>query len=168
VGRHTAEAVRQRRLRERWAKVAPTADVARRAHLAADRASATRASGDLELDEGLACSLAGILPLPDATSAPTALTPGAGGRAEEGEHELRARVLGQHRADWRMARGLLADAVRTLDPTAARVAKIAAETMRLVQEGERRAWGLDVAPLDLEAMSDQELERLAKGHVPYR
>ncbi len=38
--------------------------------------------------------------------------------------------------------------------------------MRILHDGVRRAWGLDAELLDLDGMSDAQLEAVAKGHMP--
>lgn len=58
-------------------------------------------------------------------------------------------LLERHRKEWTVARSLSAEAVRTrlTNPgqafDRAKLAKITAETLKLVQEGERKAFGLD-------------------------
>lgn len=64
--------------------------------------------------------------------------------------EARAKLLDRHRQEWAAPRAMSAEAVRQRDanPTLAfekaKLAKITAETLKLVQDGERKAWGLDV------------------------
>lgn len=63
---------------------------------------------------------------------------------EEQEVELRARVLARHRKEWVIPRRLTYLAARNRDQEMAKTAKYIAETTRLVQEGERKAYGLDI------------------------
>ncbi|MDH4557810.1 hypothetical protein E8F11_22000 [Pseudomonas sp. BN417] len=70
--------------------------------------------------------------------------------AEDAAIDLRADVLARHRKEWSAARAISVDAVRLRDSDPekaferAKLAKITAETLAIVQNGERRAWGLDV------------------------
>lgn len=58
--------------------------------------------------------------------------------------EARASIIGRHRTEWNAPRQLAYEAVKTRDINKAKLAKMTAETLKLVQEGERKAWGLDV------------------------
>jgi hypothetical protein len=84
--------------------------------------------------------------------------------------DLRAAVLEQHRKDWEVARQLLRavaeEAEKATGFEKAKFAKIGAETLRIIQEGEHRAWGLDLLILDFEAMTDEQLEAIAAGRRP--
>jgi len=62
--------------------------------------------------------------------------------AEHGA-QLRADVLSRHRKEWQIPRVLSQEAVRDRNFERAKLAKITAETLKIVQEGERKAWGLD-------------------------
>jgi hypothetical protein len=83
---------------------------------------------------------------------------------------LRDAVLLQHRRDWLRLRRLLSAAVAggggcAGGTDAVRRAKLAAEVVRAIQEGETLVWELDADRIDFEAMSDQELKRfIARGH----
>ncbi len=68
--------------------------------------------------------------------------------------QLRAAVIDRHRLEWSAPRKIIYDAIKKVaeGDTAgglerAKMAKIAAETLTLVQAGERRSWGLDAAAL---------------------
>ena len=76
--------------------------------------------------------------MPDMTPEATALAVNA-----------RADVLGRHRREWGVVRGLLQEAVSKRDGERVKLALRSAQTLRLAQEGERKAWGLDLpeAPL---------------------
>lgn len=58
--------------------------------------------------------------------------------------EARAKIIERHRTEWNAPRTLAYEAIKGRDMDKAKLAKIAAETLKLVQEGERKAWGLDV------------------------
>ena len=55
----------------------------------------------------------------------------------------RADVQRRHRAEWVEHKALVDAAVADSDFEKARLAKILAETIRIRQDGERKAWGLD-------------------------
>ena len=46
--------------------------------------------------------------------------------------------------------------------------RVLAETLRILQAGERQVHGLDAAMLDLDAMTDEQLEAVSKGRMPRR
>lgn len=56
----------------------------------------------------------------------------------------RAQVVARHRSEWGVVRGLVAEAVRSRDGAKARLAVDVGRALKLSQDGERRAWGLDV------------------------
>lgn len=93
--------------------------------------------------------------------------------AREESEALRAEVISRHRQEWRAVFLLRNEAIkeRTAAPDKAdkkaRLAKIIAETTKIQQEGERKAWGLDVSvnPDDIRKMSDAELEAIVKGKL---
>lgn len=66
--------------------------------------------------------------------------------AEETAVELRAKVLERHRKEWGIPRGLVNEAVKARDFNKAKLAKITSETLKLIQDGERKAWGIDSGP----------------------
>ena len=57
--------------------------------------------------------------------------------------EQRAQVLDRHRKEWNTPRVLSIEAVKGRDFERAKLAKITSETLKLIQEGERKAWGMD-------------------------
>lgn len=65
----------------------------------------------------------------------------------------RAKMLDRHRREWAAPRAMSAEAVRLRESNSvlaferAKLAKITAETLKIVQDGERKAWGLDVGEL---------------------
>ncbi len=59
------------------------------------------------------------------------------------EPEQRAAVLARHRAEWADHLDLWWDAHHTRNLELARLAKLQAETLRIRQADERRAWSLD-------------------------
>ncbi len=49
-----------------------------------------------------------------------------------------------------------------------RTIRVLAETLRILQAGERQVHGLDAAMLDLDALTDEQLEAVSKGRMPRR
>lgn len=76
---------------------------------------------------------------------------------QEVTHEIavdaRAIVLDRHRKEWAAPRAMSVEAVnlRNTDPdkafARAKMAKITSETLKIIQDGERKAWGLDLGEL---------------------
>ena len=57
--------------------------------------------------------------------------------------EEKANVVQRHRDEWKQQEDLAKEAVANKDFELAKLAKITAETIKIRQEGERKAWGLD-------------------------
>ncbi|MCH5278071.1 MAG: hypothetical protein J1E80_09630 [Desulfovibrionaceae bacterium] len=68
-----------------------------------------------------------------AASAPAAKARDAAGRAA---------VMARQRAEWEQHRRLMEDALNSGDMDTAKLAKLVAETLKIRQECERRAWGM--------------------------
>jgi hypothetical protein len=66
--------------------------------------------------------------------------------AIDAEAMRRADVNNRHRDEWDEHKTLMDTAIGTKDFESAKLAKITAETLKIRQEGERKAWGLDIAP----------------------
>lgn len=66
--------------------------------------------------------------------------------AEQTAVELRAKVLDRHRKEWDAPRKLSYEAIKDRNFDRAKLAKITAETLKLIQDGERRAWNIDSGP----------------------
>jgi hypothetical protein len=160
------EAVRQRRARENWQKRGTLGSVVEKAMLDADRGRAPidPELGSLELGVGKtgANSASG-----DPSADPEL---GSSETTEKSAVELRSELVQQHRNEWRANRALLYRAMRLAKVAtgmdAARAAKITAETLALIQAGERKAYGLDAAQADVKSLSDEDLERMAAGRMP--
>lgn len=116
-------AVLKRMRREGWAKVADQSDLARRAYDRADGESIGVAS-DIE-------------PQHPASTGPVA------GVIVETAVQLRAKVIDRHRKEWDGARNFIYKAIQNQDFDKAKLGKITAEALKIVQDGERKAWGLD-------------------------
>ena len=99
-------------------------------------------------------------------------------RAEaiDAEAEKRATIIERHRGEWPEAREMV-ERGREAHKVAEnlnekriafedlKAAKIASETLKIIQEGERKAWGLD-AVIDVTALTDEQLAAIAKGRMP--
>ncbi len=66
--------------------------------------------------------------------------------AEETAANLRAQVLERHRKEWNVPRVLVGEAVKDRNFDKAKLAKITSETLKIVQDAERKAWGIDSGP----------------------
>ncbi len=109
-----------------WEKKQTLSDIAARAQRIADRQSA-KVSDDPD---------AGVREKKDAGEPPpmpTADTPA----------DQRADVIARHRREWAIIKGLSNEAIKGRDFERAKLAKITSETMKIWQDGERKAWGLD-------------------------
>ena len=62
--------------------------------------------------------------------------------AVESAADARVAVIQRHRGAWPKIKELNAQAIEAQDFNAAKLAKITAETERIIQDGERRAWGI--------------------------
>lgn len=56
--------------------------------------------------------------------------------------EARADVVRRHRAEWEQHKAIMDEALKNSDFERAKLAKITAETIKIRQDGERRAWGI--------------------------
>lgn len=56
--------------------------------------------------------------------------------------DAKAAVIQRHKQEWEQHQALIKQAVESGDFDAAKLAKITAETIRIRQEGERKAWGI--------------------------
>lgn len=57
--------------------------------------------------------------------------------------DLRGQLLERHRKEWAAPRKLAYEAMQRRDFELAKLAKISSETLKIVQDGERKAWGID-------------------------
>lgn len=82
----------------------------------------------------------------------------------------KAEVILRHKGEWRKHQALIDAALAACDLERAKLAKITAETLKIRQEGERRAWGIrdsveearkDVCvSFDLSRMSSAQIEEM--------
>jgi hypothetical protein len=85
--------------------------------------------------------------------------------AVDAEAQRRMAVVSRHKREWDEHQLLIAQAIADQDFEFAKLAKITSETIRIRQDGERKAWGLDDAAIkiDVSRASDEELANMAKG-----
>jgi hypothetical protein len=144
------EAVRQRARAEGWSKVPP------------DGAAARHQPAELACEGNLSAEAAGDGGIGAFTPAFPTCGPDA---PEEVDDELRWRLEALHRSDWLVARRLLDRAVRDAGRIDARMAKVVAETLVRIQEGERRTYALDLL-VDFDALSSEQLQAIVDGRRP--
>ena len=109
----TKQAVMEKRKRDEWARVGAMQNINQRAQLSADKTCLNLAIGKVKSDT---IDLA---------------------------VEIRADVLDRHRADWAEHRNHFTVAGIAKDFELGKSAKITAEMLKIRQEGERKAFGLD-------------------------
>jgi hypothetical protein len=86
--------------------------------------------------------------------------------------DLRAEINARHRNEWKAVGVLINEAInlRNSDPIRAsdkmKFAKLAAETVKIKQDGERKAWGMEVLVGDMSKMTDEQLESIIRGVAP--
>ncbi len=159
----TAEGLRKRRLAEGWSKnTAATASAVGQAHRAAPAPPA-----GVAVMEHLVGWLDDTLAAHDGGDAFSRASAAASELSDpDPDAEARARLLRQHQRDWVLPRALVAEAARYRDPGLGRLAKLLAETLGRVQEGERRIWGLEADLMDFESMTEEQLKAVASGRTP--
>lgn len=113
------QAVQKKAGKEGWKKISDQGDLARRAYDRADTA---------------------LLRNPPQEGDPT---PSLASVLAETAVDLRARVIERHRKEWDDARNNVYKAIQLSDYEKARLGKITAESLKIIQDGERKAWGFD-------------------------
>ncbi len=68
--------------------------------------------------------------------------------------DAKAAVMLRHKEEWTRHQTLIDQALEAGDFDKAKLAKITAETLKIRQEGERRAWGIREAPEEARRVSD--------------
>jgi hypothetical protein len=99
-------------------------------------------------------------------------------RAEaiDAEAERRAAVIERHREEWPTVREMVEAGCKTHSEASSleekriafedlKAAKIASETLKIIQDGERKAWNLDQI-VDVTTLTDEQLAAIAKGRMP--
>lgn len=78
--------------------------------------------------------------------------------------EKGAEVIARHQQDWEAHRAFFGSVADDFD--AARHAKMNAEALRIMQDGERKAYNLEPQMGDLTRLDEEQLLALVKGKVP--
>ncbi|MDO9713784.1 hypothetical protein [Paracraurococcus lichenis] len=88
---------------------------------------------------------------------------------------VRQWLLDRHRTEWASARGAIYRLLQRAQTTDGapmslsdrlKVARVVPRALEIIQEGERRAWGLDADLIDYDALTDAQLAALARGRRP--
>ena len=132
----TKQAVNERARREGWTRPTDVVGLSRRATTIADQKEVRRIKRVREV--AAEAEAKGVVP----PEPPVAIenSPIEAGTAVA----MRANVLTRHRKEWDGARNLVYQAINKADDAAARRGKIIADTLAIIQAGERKAWQLDV------------------------
>jgi hypothetical protein len=153
------QAIGKRALKDGWTKKVNMTLIAERAHAVADQNIAREAAQASERP-----GLVDDQPIPGASTSPSALagdvvpqaiphskhaTPEMLAQAvEDVAVDARAQILKRHRTEWVAPRNQIYKALKSGDTEQAKLAKLAAETLKLIQDGERKAWGLESGETD--------------------
>lgn len=136
--------VRRVALRDGWKKAGSMKSIVQRAHIQADAKSAKRNDGHTK-GNGMGNAL------PSNSSVTHA----------EAAVDIRSDVIDKHRAEWSEHREIfpLSSLVGNIEK--GREGKIAAEMLKLRQDGDRKAWGLDaIVQEDHSAATDADLDAI--------
>jgi hypothetical protein len=134
--------------RNGWQRRLDMAAVAARAHAEADSkftqlpVDASSGAADVYAESpetGMRARIERVTPQVPANASPEE----AGQAVEKAAVDRRTEVLNQHRKEWIGARSQIYNALKTQDIDLAKRAKILAEALKVLQDGERRSWGLD-------------------------
>jgi hypothetical protein len=148
------QAVGKRAIKEGWTKKLNLTAIAGRAHTVADRHIAREAvdapklpgSVDEQSPSSATLPYSGVAlgavtqAIPDSKNATPEMLAQA---VEDAAVDARAEILKRHRTEWVAPRNQIYKALKSTDIDQAKLAKLAAETLKLIQDGERKAWGLD-------------------------
>lgn len=146
------QAAAKRASREGWKKQADLSEIARKAHTEADKSSAEAAEQAAALTKALKAARTDESVRADVREAVAQVSEAgrkaAVERADQTAVDLRAKLLDSHRKEWMAVRSIVWDAIQRKDFERAKLGKITSEAMRLIQDGERKAWGLDIEEKD--------------------
>lgn len=137
--------------RNGWEKLTNAADLAKKASAAADRVAVSAresasVDGNGNTDGNNDVSIGNAQPPKRSTAADrkAAVQPSTE-EVQQAAVAMRADIIERHRKEWSVSRGLVGEAVSKRDFDRAKLAKITSETLKIIQDGERKAWGLDAA-----------------------
>lgn len=106
-----------------WERMKPTPKMTERAHRVASRLAETAENA----------------PQHERQNALVAIT-------EDEAVAQRAELITRHRAEWRIIGALINESVKGRDIERAKLSETLARSMKLKQDGERKAWGIDTGP----------------------
>ncbi len=138
VGKST---VHSRAKRYKWAKRIDNAELAKRAHAKADQSGKATAEIGEKIKPRTKDIVAAAREL-DPKMKPDP-TPEQREVAEQAAVDVRASLIDRHREEWEMVRKRIHEAAEDRDFDKAKLGKITAEATKILQDGERKAWGLD-------------------------
>jgi vacuolar-type H+-ATPase subunit H len=135
----TKQAVALRAKKDGWQKQADMPHIVREAHRAADAKSLPPPK------VGKKGAQPEPAEKPKVERTAPAMLPSPQDRAEAVNRAVdhRAELLSRHRAEWEGVRALVQAAVDDEDFDKAKLGKITSEATKIIQEGERKAWGID-------------------------
>jgi len=148
------QAIGKRAVKEGWTKKINMRKIVETAHAVADQRIARDAalpsdgaglvddSANLTTWVAADSPAAAVIPVPvpDSRHATPEMLAQA---VENAAVDARAQILKRHRSEWVAARNQIYKALKSGDNAQAKLAKLAGETLKLIQDGERKAWGLD-------------------------
>lgn len=141
------QAVARHANRYGWAKGPDARAIAARAQVRADEMSAQGMAQDAE--PGAPCDASVVASGPllqrlSRTEIPAdASSEQAHQAAVDASVDARAELLSRHRREWSAVRALAYSAIKSKGLEDARTAKTTAEALKVIQDAERKAWGLD-------------------------
>lgn len=135
----TRQGVSRRARSENWTKIGNNDRIVKKAHQKADQltpAAAPEKPPHSDPPE----------PAPEPIPIPPPINPGVvlSEAVEDGAADARANILSRHRTEWVGVRSQLYKGMKDSNFEALKRAKISAEATKILQEGERKAWGLDI------------------------
>lgn len=162
----TKQAVALRAKKEGWQKQADMPHIVREAHRAADAKSKPPTPVGKKAVPG------GEAEKPKIERTAPAMLPSPQDRAEAVNRAVdhRAELLGRHREEWKDVRAIVQQAIDTNDFDKAKLGKITSEATKIIQEGERKAWGIDQDQGDEKGKTTIIIERRDESnarHAPH-
>lgn len=138
------QAIAKRAAKDGWRKKVNLAAIMHKAHAAAD----SKISGEATLpskqpvmvDDLPRHKTVVVAAFPNGKDATPEMLAQA---VEDVAVDARAQILVRHRNEWTAVRNQLYKALKVGDSDGAKLAKMTSEIMKLMQDGERKAWGID-------------------------
>jgi hypothetical protein len=135
----TKQAVALRAKKDGWQKQADMPHIVREAHRAAD----AKSKPPTPIGKKGAAAEPAEKPKIERTAPAMLPTPQDRAEAVNRAVDHRAELLSRHRAEWEDVRRIVQAAVDLEDFDKAKLGKITSEATKIIQEGERKAWGID-------------------------